>query len=175
MSTEFKVQVEFFGWEDSEERELERIAEKLIENGEVDGTDVEVDSSASTIRRSVISFVSTETGIDWKSFLTKFLEAVRDVVGRTCKGSMTVTEIETSEVYYRSEAAKLSEYEVVITSFHKTRKRVTAKDQADAVSRIKNGEGIVVDESDAPFESSKWSVTACQPEATPAEELGEAA
>ena len=47
---------------------------------------------------------------------------------------------------------------------------MTAKDQADAINRIKNGEGEVLGETDAPFESSKWSVTVYQPEPVPESE-----
>jgi hypothetical protein len=77
---------------------------------------------------------------------------------------MTVTQVETTETYYRGEAAKLSAYEIVVPSIRKIRRLVTAKDQADAINRVKNGEGEVLAETDVQFESSKWSVTVSQPE-----------
>jgi len=75
------------------------------------------------------------------------LEAARDVAETTCKASMTVTEIETAETYYRGEAEKLSEYEVLMPSIKKVKRKVTAKNQADAIYRGNNGEGEVLSES----------------------------
>ncbi|MBI4861751.1 MAG: hypothetical protein HY815_16055 [Candidatus Riflebacteria bacterium] len=167
MDIEYKVQIELVGWENRSERELERLLEKHATNGEPDACDLEVDASIYTSRPSVITFTSTETQVDWASWLNKLLETARDITGTTCKASMTVQEIETTETYYRGEAAKLAEYEVLMPSIHKVRRRVTAKDQADAINRVKNGEGEVLGETDAPFESSKWSVTVCQPEPAP--------
>ena len=50
---------------------------------------------------------------------------------------LEVEEVETTETYFRGEAAKLSTYEVLTPSIRKIRRRVTAKDQADAIAQVK--------------------------------------
>jgi hypothetical protein len=181
METEYKVRLELLGWEKESERELEDLLEKHACNGEPDACDLEIETSISDYRPSIITFETNEEGVNWKQWLNTFLEAARDKAGKTCSGELCVTEIQTTEICYHGEAPKLDEYVVEVPTVHLVRKKVAAKNQSDAVLRVKKGEGTVLGETDTPVESSKWSVALYQPEQEPAvvsddqEELAEAA
>jgi hypothetical protein len=167
----FKVRVELIGYEGLSEKALIELAERYTINGEREASALDVHASHLPFRPSVITFETIETGYDWPEWLGRILADARDTAGKTCNAVLYLTQVETTNHEpYRMEAVKLPEYVVEIPTVHVVRRKVTAKDQAEAIEKAQANEGVILSAAETLTDPSRWSVTLFEPE-----ELAEAA